>query len=198
LLVRTHHTILGFRYVRINEQNQIIERATSYKAPGRFGNKGVEIEFKTDSDQSRHTLYYFAVNLSNERLRENAPFRAYISRLNAPTTFFKATSYMTHRADFSMIRDLVLSNSGAILQDDSGIPYRYFRPDWWSVELYGDYTRPYGSFRWLEQPELRRAYRASGPKPLPMRIGYGYSKVVSNLLLATRTQKLSQTNKSAP
>ncbi len=191
LLVRTHHTILSFRYVRIDEQNQVIERATSYRAPGRFGNKGVEIEFKTDSDQTTHKLYYFAVNLSNERLRENTPFQAYLSHLNMPTTFFKATSYMTHRANFSLIRELVLSSSGAILQDDSGIPYRFFGPDRWSVELYGEYTRPYGSFRWLEQPELRKAYKASDPKPLPMRIGYGYSKVASNLLLATKTSRIS-------
>jgi hypothetical protein len=191
LLVRTRHTILGFRYVRIDERNQVIERATSYRAPGRFGNKGVEIEFKTDSDQTTHKLFYFAVNLSNERLRENAPFQQYLSHLSTPTTFFKATSYMTHRANFSLIRDLVLSNSGAILQDDSGIPYRFFRPGGWTVELYGDYTRPYGSFRWLEQPELRKAYQASGPKPLPMRIGYGYSQVASNLLLATRTSRIS-------
>ncbi len=191
LLVRTHHTILGFRYVRIDEQNQVIERATTYKAPGRFGNKGVEIEFKTDSDRSVHKLYYFAVNLSNERLRENAPFQAYMSHLNHPTTFFKATSYMMHRANFSLIRDLVLSDSGAILQDDSGIPFRFFRHDSWNVELYGEYTQPYGSFRWLAQPELRKAYQASGPKPLPMRIGYGYSKVASNLLLATRTPRIS-------
>ena len=33
---------------------------------------------------------------------------------------FKATSYMTHNKDFSIIRDIALSTSVAILQDDSG------------------------------------------------------------------------------
>jgi hypothetical protein len=52
--------------------------------------------------------------------------------------------------------------------------------------LYGEYVRPFGSFRWQEQPDLRKGYLTLGPKPLPFRIGYGYGKVQSNLLFATR------------
>ena len=81
----------------------------------------------------------------------------------------------------------ILANSHAVLQDDSGIPYSFFATPHWHVQLYGGYVRPYGSFRWLEQPDLRKAYLASGPKPLDFRIGYGYGKVASNLLIATRT-----------
>jgi len=186
LLVRTHNTILGFRYVRLDEQGQVIDRAAGYKAPTRYGNKGVEIEF-TNSNGSTHKLYYFSVNISDERLKENTPFQAYLSRLKGTTTLLKATSYMTHRPEFSLIRNQILTNSSAILQDDSGIPYRYFKPDAWKVQLYGDYSRPYGSFRWLEQPDLRKAYESSGPKPLSLHVGYGYRRINSNLLLARQT-----------
>lgn len=188
LLVRTHHQVFGFRYVRLDEAGEIIEREAIFKAPTRFGNKGIEIEFKTDVDSSLHTLYYFSVNLSDERLVENKPFLAYLSHLPSVTTFLKATSYMTHQPAFSMIRDAVLDHSGRVLQDDSGIPYEYFHPDTWTVQLYGEYDRPYGSFRWLEQPTLRKAYREDGVKPLSLRLGYGYSKIASNLLLAKRRQ----------
>jgi hypothetical protein len=142
LLVRTNHTILGFRYVRLDEDGEVIERAADYHAPGRFGNKGIELEFRSDGDQSIHRLYYYTVNLSNERLRENQPFLKYVPRLKGATTFLKATSYMTHHKDFSIIRDLMLANSAAILQDDSGIPCRWFGPDAWKIQLYGDYDRP--------------------------------------------------------
>jgi len=54
------------------------------------------------------------------------------------------------------------------------------------VQLYGDYIKPYGSFSWLEQPDLREAYKTAGAKPLPMHVGYGYRRITSNLLLATR------------
>src|SRR5580698_5919584 len=186
LLVRTNHTILGFRYVRLDEQGQMIDRTLDYHASTRYGNKGVEVEFRTDADQSLHQLYYFSVNLSDPRLAENKPFQAYVQNLKGATTMFKSTSYMLHRREFSLIRNLVLANSAAVLQDDSGIPYRLFGADLWKVQLYGDYDRPYGSFKWMEQVDLRNAYKQPGTKPLPMHVGYGYKKITSNLLLARR------------
>jgi hypothetical protein len=184
LLVRTNNTVLGLRYVRLDEQGELVSRASDYKAPGKIGNKGIEIEFRADADQSIHQLYYFSVNLSDERLKENQPFLSYVARLKGAVTLLKATSYMTHHPDFSLIRSQILANSAAILQDDSGIPFRYFKPDVWNVVLYGDYNRPYGSFRWLEQPDLRKAYESGGVKPLSLHLGYGYSRIASNLLLA--------------
>jgi hypothetical protein len=188
LLVRTNHTILGFRYVRLDEQGLVIDRALDYHAPTRYGNKGVQIEFRTDADQSLHQMYYFSVNLSDDRLAENKPFQIYAQTLKGATTMFKSTSYMLHRRDFSRIRKLVLENSAAVLQDDSGIPYHLFESELWKVQLYGDYDRPYGSFKWMGQVDLRNAYKLPGTKPLPMHVGYGYRKITSNLLLARRVE----------
>lgn len=186
LLVRSGHSIVGFRYVRLDETGQVIDRAPDYHASTRYGNKGVEIEFQNDADSSVHHLFYFSVNLSNDRLRENTPFQLYLSRLTGTVSMLKATSYMPHQPGFSMIRDALLRNSRAILQDDSGIPFEKFAPDQWKVQLYGDYNQPYGSFRWMEQPGLRKAYKTSNPKPLPMHVGYGYRRITSNLQLAIR------------
>jgi hypothetical protein len=186
LLVRSHHTILGFRYVRLDDAGQIVERPAGYKAPGKIGNKGLEIDFRRDDDQSVHKLLYFSVNLSDQRLRENQPFLAFLASLKGTATLLKATSYMVHKPEFSMIRERVLSGSVAVLQDDSGIPYRFFAAAPWTVQLYGAYVRPYGSFRWLQQTDLRKAYLSSGPKPLTFRIGYGYGKIPSNLLFARK------------
>ena len=88
-----------------------------------------------------------------------------------------------------MIRDSVLANAANILQDDSGIPYRFFQSDSWDVQLYGEYAQPYGGFRLMEQPTLRKAYDESPVKPLALRLGYGYSKIASNWLLARRRSK---------
>jgi hypothetical protein len=186
LLVRTNHTILGYRGVRLDENGEVIDRPDSWHAPGRIGNKGVEIEFRSDADGSVHKLFYFSVNLADDHLKEDPQFIAFVGKLKGMATYFKATSYMTHKPEFSMIRDAVLANSAAVLQDDSGIPYKYFAKPW-QVQLFGSYSRPYGSFRWLEQPDLRKAYE-TGSKPLGFKIGYGYSKAPSNLLLARRSQ----------
>jgi hypothetical protein len=189
LLVRTGHTILGFRYIRLDDSGAPVERAADYHAPGIIGNKGIEIDFRPDADGSVHKLVYLSVNLSDERLRDNRPFLTFVSGLKGSTTFLKATSYMVHKPEFSILREQVLSNSVAVLQDDSGIPYRFYSAPAWRVQLYGDYVRPYGSFRWLEQPDLRQAYRTAGPQPLAFRIGYGYGRVPSNLLLAVRAKQ---------
>jgi len=188
LLVRTGHTVLGFRYVRLDEMGEVIDRAVDYKAATRYGNKGVEIEFQTDADSSLHRMLYFSVNISNDRLKENTPFQKYLAQLTGTVAMLKATSYMPHQAGFSMIRDALLTNSYAILQDDSGLPYKKFTAEQWKVQLYGDYIKPYGSFSWLEQADLRQAYKTAGPKPLPMHVGYGYRRITSNLLLATRVK----------
>ena len=164
--------MLGYQYVRLDNDGRIVERAAGYKAPGRIGNKGLEIDFRTDADGSLHKLDHFSVNLSDERLRENKPFLAFLSGLKGMTTFFKATSYMPHHKGFTIIRDEVLDQSAAVLQDDSGIPYRFFDAARWQVQLYGDYERPYGSFKWLEQPDLRKALPHVGHKTsgLPHRL----------------------------
>ncbi len=197
LLVRTNQTILGFRYMRLDEHGQVIDRTLDYHAPTRYGNKGVEIEFRSEADQSLHQLYYFSVNLSDDRLKENKPFQAYVQSLKGATTMFKSTSYMLHRKEFSLIRNLVLENSGAVLQDDSGIPYHWFGSDLWKVQLYGDYDHPYGSFKYMEQVDLREAYKQPGTKPLPMHVGYGYRKITSNLLLAKRVMPAPRTEPKA-
>ncbi len=186
LLVRSHHTILGFRYVRLDASGRIIERASNYHAPGIIGDKGIELEFMSDDDRSVHKLFYFSVNLSNVRLQMNQPFLDFLPALQGSTTFLKATSYMVHKPGFSIIRDHVLSESLAVLQDDSGVPYHFYVSPNWRVQLYGNYVRPYGSFRWLEQPDLRKAYVTQEPRPLPFRIGYGFQRIPSNLLFATR------------
>jgi len=192
LLVRSNYTIMGFRYVRLDDEGKVIDRPLDYHATTRYGNKGVHIEFRSDRDQSVHQLYYFSLNLADDRLTENKPFQAYVQNLKPATTMFKSTSYMLHHKEFSLIRNLVLENSAAVLQDDSGIPYKLFDASQWKVQLYGDYDRPYGSFGYMEQVDLRAAYHQPGIKPLPMHIGYGYRKITSNLLLAQRMTNAAQ------
>ena len=186
LLVRTNHTVLGFRYVRLDDDGRLVERPANYHTTGVIGNKAVEIEYRSDADQSVHRLTYLSVNLSNTRLGIDPAFMKYARTLKGSVSMLKATSYMTHKPEFSTVRDLVLEVSTAVLEDDSGIPYQYFPPAAWKVQLFGEYERPFGAFKWMEQKDLRAAYHEPGVKPLPLKIGYGFSKINSNLLLAER------------
>jgi hypothetical protein len=186
VLVRRHNTILGFRYTRLDDDGKLIERDLSFRPRTPYGDKGLQIAYRSDEDQSLHQMYYLTINLDDEHLKTNQPFVKYSAALQGSVTMLKATSYMTHRDEFSIIRGLILANSQAVLQDDSGIPFHFFTPDVWKVQLYGEYTRPYGSFRYLIQSDLQKAYHDPSARPLPFRIGYGYGKVNSNLQLARR------------
>jgi hypothetical protein len=195
VLVRRHNTILGFRYTRLDDAGKLIDRDLSYKPRTPYGDKGLQIAYRSDEDQSVHQMYYLTINLDDEHLKTNPQFVKYAAGLKGAVTLLKATSYMTHRNEFSIIRGLILANSQAVLQDDSGIPFHFFSPDTWKVQLFGEYTRPYGSFRYLIQQDLQKAYHDPGVRPLPFRIGYGYGKVNSNLQLARRTAQTAAQNR---
>ena len=185
LLTRTHHTVLGYRYVQLDKRGRIIPRAADYKAPGRIGNKGLEIDFRTEADRSVHKLYYFSVNLSDGRLRENKPFLAFLSGLNGMATLLQG--HILH-ATPPRLHHHSRSSAGRQRGD--------LQADWASrtassIERDGRFsstatTNAHTAAKWLEQPDLRKAYHAFAPKPLGFRIGYGFSRIPSNLLLARR------------
>ena len=184
LLVRMDYQILGLRPVRVDESGHVVAWPADGAAGLKFKNAGVEIEFQGKGRPQ--LLYYFSLNLADNRLGANTGFQTFITGMGTVNTLLKSTSYMTHHPEFSIIRNDILAQSEAILQDDSGIPYKFFDASAWKVRLFGEYEKPYGSFRWLEQPALRQAYQSPGVEPLPFRIGYGFHRVPSNLLLARR------------
>jgi hypothetical protein len=188
LLVRTNHTITGVRYVRIDDVGKVVDRDAGVKV----ANRGVEIDFVDDATRASHRLYYFSLNLSDEKLADNKGFSEFVCQLKGMTTYFKATSYMTHRPEFSIIRKLVLSGSSTVLQDDSGLPYHLYTNDIWRVQLFGDYNRPIRPFLWLEQKDLRHAFQSGASKPLNFHIGYGQARLPSNLLIATRREPVER------
>jgi hypothetical protein len=187
LLVRSGHVIHGIEYVRVDENGAVVKRPVGKAVEGQYPNKGVEIEFEKADSGRIQKLFYFSLNLADEKFAFNTGFRKFIADRRDSDSMLKATSYMTHHKNFSVIREVLLQESHAVLQDDSGLPYKSFVTGAWNVQLYGDYEKPYGSFSWLEQPDLRSAYNAGNTKPLPMHIGYGYRRITSNLLLAVKT-----------
>jgi hypothetical protein len=185
-LARMDQELLGMSMVSVVDGGRLAPWDRNAPGARTVRNRGVEILFRKPGTTRVQRLYYFSVDLG-PRLERNLPFQEYLT-LQAPlATFFKSTSYFPHDEKFGFLNRKVLELSHTVLQDDSGIPYRFFTEDHWQVELYGAYEKPYGSFHFRVQPDLRRAYTTPGvAKPLEFRIGYGFGKVPSNLLLARR------------
>jgi hypothetical protein len=100
-------------------------------------------------------------------------------------TLVKSGSYRLYDTTlFSNIRNFILLNSAAILQDDTGIPYRFFTKSF-NVKLFGLYNKPLLKiFQPYAQQDMANAYKEQKVSLLPFRIGYGCLDSPSNLLLA--------------
>ena len=63
-----------------------------------------------------------------------------------------------HESYFTSIRDLILRKSNYILEDDSGIPYRYFKTNEWTPTFYGKYSGAISLFPNKFQKDLDSCY----------------------------------------
>jgi hypothetical protein len=109
----------------------------------------------------------------------------------------KSASYLMHSDSFSTVREFLLTRSQVLLQDDSGVPIRYFEQDDWNLRPYGKYLGPIALFAGQKQPQLGQLFRKSAQR-IDFGIGYRWRSQESNLLLATKkSQTAAQTPEAA-
>lgn len=143
---------------------------------------GLDIEFLT-ADNKVKNLYYYNTDLSDENVKIDNFFN-WVSSFGEHHTMLKAASYLNSRDYFSKTRNYILKSSNMIVQDDSGIPYKYFIDGTWDVKLYGGYKKVIPLFSSRIQPDMVRAYMDSTKltsKNLPFRIGYNVAVGETNL-----------------
>ena len=155
---------------------------------------GVRIVFESaDSPNQLQTLYYLRVNLYNLTFQRNVHLIPFLKSFGPLITFMKSASYVMFDPQVSVIREFVLDQSHYVLQEDSGIPFKYFDPSVWMLQFYGTYTKPISMFKYTYQPDLARTYETGRDiKPLPFGIGYHYEVNKANLLLATKKKKVER------
>ncbi len=151
---------------------------------------GTLISFSAPSDRRPRSLLYLKMRLSGGTLSEKSGEGLFFKKLSHLNVMIKSAVYLLHRDSFKDLCDFMRDRSDVILQDDSGIPYRYFERSAWNITLFGNYTHP-RSLKDLpnppHQPDLAREY-ARGASPLPFNFGYGVltGKGKSNLLRAVK------------
>ena len=96
----------------------------------------------------------------------------------------KSATYLMHKSYFSVIRNTVLQKSTLILQDDSGISYKFYDHSQWDITLFGKYTKPIPMFKEHYEADLFDAYKHVS-NTLDFRYGYNLE---SNILLAEKKQ----------
>jgi hypothetical protein len=163
-----------------------------YDAKARHVAQGAKIVF-SGADGKKRTLYYFSTDISNGGF-ERSGFEAFCAKFERGDALLKSASYLMHSGYFSQVRDFVLEHSNAIVQDDSGIPLRYFKRDEWRLYPFGNYLGPISIFPRKYQRDLSRLYRKERAGPLNFGIGYRWRPRQSNLLLAIKGKKTAQSD----
>lgn len=160
--------------------------SVDYISPEKGGARGIKVSFNDPVTGGAKILYYFSADLSDDGLRKNPSLLRFCDQLAPMNSLLKAASYLMHRNGFNIARNYLLQASTLILQDDSGIPIRYFPQERWTFRLFGSYTGPINLFKNYYQPELRQGFEASAPKPLTFGFGYQWNRHNSTLILAVR------------
>ena len=156
-------------------------------APIRNVPNGVKIAF-TSADGKPQTLYYFSTDVSNGGVK-NSGFLKFCEQLGTGDAFVKSASYLMHSDSFSMVREFLLTHTASLVQDDTGVPVRFLKPDDWELRPFGRYLGPIGLFGGRYQRQLADIFRTNRAKPIAFGVGYRWRPNESNLLLATRQQR---------
>jgi hypothetical protein len=161
-----------------------LDREGKFVVEGKGTTPGVRIMF-TGPAGRQQTLYYFTTDLANWAIKVNPNFMKFCEQQENGVTLLKAASYLMHSDNFSQVRDFLLTHNKIILQDDSGIPYRYFAKDKWNIRFYGRYIGPINRFLKHGQLDLNKDNASSSPMMLPFSFGYQWQPSRSSLIVAT-------------
>jgi hypothetical protein len=186
-LARRNCAIVSIAKVHVDSAGNMVNAPGDTGIAGKKEIPGIEIQYlKAGGVGGVHSLFYFPVDIQDKSLKQKPQFLAYLNSMTDLITFAKAASYCMHTPEFSIIRGVCL-RAKAVLEDDTGIPYRYFKQDEWNVSLYGRYTKPVRDFHYGFQPDLDSAYRSGkSVKPLAYSIGYHWRDGYSSFILAIR------------
>jgi hypothetical protein len=184
-LARLDGRIVAARDLEIGEDGRL--HAAGH-APASSSHKvapALEIVFERPNRPAQ-TLLYFRAQAEDTAIRQRPGVVPFLDAQGSCVTFLKSASYLMHGTQFRIVRDLLLRQSSAILQDDSGIPLRFLRPPDWTVALFGRYDRPVKDFNYGYQPDLAEAYAHEGVEPLTFSFGYHWEAGSSTVMLAVR------------
>lgn len=150
---------------------------------------GVRVDFLQAGKQK--AVYYFKYDVSNKKFNDTTAFFKYINKNSTNCiTYIKSASYLLHAGFMGNIRALILKNSIAVIQDDTGIPFKYFEEGKnFDIKLYGQYTKPVSDFPYLSlQKPLQEAFKRDSGKveKLPFHLGYHWGSKKDVIIYAKK------------
>ncbi|HEY3150273.1 MAG TPA: hypothetical protein VGK65_01285 [Candidatus Binatia bacterium] len=183
--------LMNRRIVRIEPLDLFPELTQEYDAPDAkrppVMMRAVRIEFANPGASGTQQLYYVALDATDKALEFYPDFLSWASQYKPATVLLKSASYLLHDNQFSKTRAMLLDAADVVVQDDTGIPYRYLSQNPWQVKLYGRYSKPIRPMKYGYQKDLEEAYSSRQEQaPLPFPFGYHWRGQKSGLIVAHR------------
>jgi hypothetical protein len=192
-VMATMMALMNVRIARIEPVDLFPDLNRTYEAPGTLKRprrimRGVRIEFAKADGAPAQRLTYISVDATDKQLAFYPGFLDWVAKHRPAAAMLKSASYLLEDPQFAGTRDMILSTADFVLQDDTGIPYRFLAKSPWQVKLYGRYLRPtIKGLRYGYQADLESAYKARANLPeLPFPFGYNWRGKESGLLIASR------------
>ena len=181
---KTDHSIVSLKYFDIDSSGSKVDVKTSQKPTG------VRIEFIKNGTTTIKSVEYLSVNIVNSSIKKHPEIKSYLMKTvpDQCNSFIKSASYILHYRGFSEMRDIILAKTKFHLQDDTGIPYKYFDSTF-NASLFGDYIIPVEDFDpELFQKDLDKAYRDNSKfkGKLPFSMGYHWGSRKQNQMIFSK------------
>lgn len=190
LLARYGCTIVDARHIWIDSKGKL--RYDNKNLDPNVTINGCELVFRLKGDKELKTSQFFQLDVRNSNLRNHTNFLHYLKKRGRFSTLIKAASYLMHYEDhsFTIMRSLVLRKSDFLIQDDTGIPLKYFSWDDWNLDFYGTHVTPIPLFEKRLQPALVSAIHQNSKGILPFSYGYYIAPGLSHVMVASSKKKL--------
>jgi hypothetical protein len=190
-VMATMMALMNRRIVRIEPLDLFPDLTQAYDLPEakrpRVLMRGVRIELAQPNAASTQQLYYISLDATDKALEFYPEFVNWAAQYRPATALIKSASYLLHDEQFAKTRAMLLESADVVVQDDTGIPYRFLSQSPWQVKLYGRYQKPIRPMGYAYQKDLEAAFNNKSDLPdLPFPFGYHWRGKKSGLIVAQR------------
>ncbi len=190
---RTGMCVTGVRDVILDASGRLQAIGGMKHRQSRSPASGFVISVRGPGAAGEREIIYLSLRIRPSSAGETTPEGRFIHGLGRLNLLIKSAVYLLHLECFRDFCHSLMNMSDIIVQDYSGIPFRYFQPVEWDIRLHGRYSGP-ASFSTCPNPpiqdDLINAYKVVRPV-LPFCFGYGALRGCekSNLMLMVRKRR---------
>ncbi|EAY31463.1 hypothetical protein [Microscilla marina] len=185
-LARTNNHIVKVEKIQLQKDGTPKAFPLDEKLDPKKSVVGLMIEFLGKDKTKPQRIYYFGTDVRDAQMPKKMELSKFIKSFPHKISFVKSCQYTLHESQFKVMRNLILNDTEAVLQDDTGVRYEVLKENGWKVKLYGKYAWPIADFgKYTYQPKLKQAFaKDSSVKPLNFTYGYHWNTDNTSVILA--------------